>query len=414
MLSKLAKITLFLAPSGIFFLPIPALGSFRTFYIPLLFLNLIAIANLWRRQLAEVAVLVFLFGLFWFSAAYGYIAFDLVPQSPTENPFVRWVVIANLGFGFYFLGCWLDGAENSVVWFKRVDITYYGFIVVFSLGFLLYLSVVFGPVPASFYKHFVTVEQSAFGYLRLSPGTYPNEFGTLCSFFAIYALIKNSREGGLVPVTIALLSLIGIALASTRSAYVTLICGTLIVIVGMPSLKRQTQAIVAIMIAVPLGLLLLNALSFNTIGVIQGGYSAAMDPSRGSLGTRLTAWATAYGEFVNFPFWGFGFESSNIIFLHNLFLQEIFGLGLLGSALAILLSIVFWMTRKWDASIGVICVQSEDRRYMMLIRLVALEHTVLFGLNNHNQSHFLTWLTFALFVSNIFNFDPNRQARESG
>lgn len=402
--SKLARLTLFLAPSGMFFLPIPALGSFRAFYIPLFLLNILAVAHLRRRQLSEIALLIFVIAVFWISASYGYARFSGHSLGMSANPWVRWAVIANLIIGFYFLGYWLEDAGNSSEWFKRMDIPYHGFILLFILGFLLYASVVYGPVPRSVYRHFVTIEQSAFGYMRLSPGTYPNEFGTLCSFFALYALIKNSREGGVAPILVALMSLVGIALTSTRSAYATLVVGASIVVIGIPSMKRQTQVIIATLIAVPSGLLILNALSFNTLSVLHGGYTATVNhPTQGSLGARLQGWSAAYDQFTNFPFLGFGFEAPGIIYLHNLFLQEFFGLGLIGCATTILLSILFWLTRKGAALNAIPCDSAADRRYMTLIRLVALEHVILFGTNNHNQTHFLTWLAFALFVVNIGN-----------
>ncbi|WP_423823866.1 O-antigen ligase family protein [Salinisphaera sp. SPP-AMP-43] len=400
-LDRVSKFTLFLAPTGIFFLPLSALGSFRAFYIPLVILNAWAIARLSARQLAEFGVLLLIAAVFWASASYGYVSFVLIPEGLSSNPFVRWLVIVNLMFGFYFIGCWLSEARNSEEWFARLDFSYRGFVLVFLLGFVLYAGVVFGPVPATLYEHVVTVEQSAFGYLRFSPGTYPNEFGTLCSFFALFALIKNSRQGGTASLLVALMALIGIALASTRSAYVTLIVGVLIVLVGIPSLKRRTQIMGAILFAIPLGLLLLNFLGFNFLAVLKGGFDAALNPNQGSLGERLQGWASAASQFVNFPFLGFGFESPNISFLHNLFLQEIFGLGLVGCALLILLSMAFWVLRKTNLDKTFECSSFSEERYVFLIRIIALEHTVLFGLNNHNQSHFLTWLTFALFVSNM-------------
>lgn len=393
--------TLFVAPAGMFYTPVAAVGSLRVFYFGCLLINLYAIVRMRWVQLQELAMLIFLLALIMASAGYGLLVFQPHIEGAAENPVVRVLVIGNLMFGFYFIGHFITELSQEVSVVRILDRSFYGFITVFFLGLALYLLVIRGVVPATVYAHFVSLEQTGYGYLRLSPGTYPNEFGVLCSFFAVYAFISYGYERRLWVVPIAFCFVLGIFLTSTRTAYITFFVGALTLFVLHPSFWFKARLFFMGLIGAGVVVGGLKLIGFNVIQVIVSGFQAALNTNEGSVATRQQTWTAAIENFNYVPGLGVGFESPDASFLHNLPLQLLYGLGIWGLAVMLVLFGIFFASLERRAGGRVADQSARDMAQFRMIRLVLAEHVVLFGLTNHNQAHFLTWLLFALFICNL-------------
>ncbi|GEM_PF-2897028 len=393
--------TLFVAPAGMFYMPVSALGSLRTFYFGCLAINLYGIVRLRPYQLQEIAFLILALALMVASAGYGLLAFHPMIETAAEHPVIRALVIGNAMFGFYFIGNFITEIAEEIDVSRILDITFYGFMTVFVLGGTLYLLVSQGVVPASLYTHFVSLQQSGYGYLRLSPGTYPNEFGVLCSFFACYAFVKYAFESRAWTIAAAMLFVMGIFLTSTRTAYITFVIGFATIFVLFPSARFKARMLLLSLVGGFFVVLGLRFIGFDLIEVITVGYQAALNTDAGSLAKREDIWLAAIEHFNYVPGLGVGFESPTASYLHNLPLQMLYGLGLWGLLLLILLFVAFFVSTFRDSDAPVAWQSPITMLRFRLLRLVLLEHVVLFGLTNHNQAHFLTWFLFALFICNL-------------
>jgi hypothetical protein len=402
------KFIFFCGPTGMFFIPIPAVGSFRLFYVFCFLLIAVALFKLSRYILLRLSILFLIFITLYCSACYGMLGIaSAVPRLASGggiglagNPLVRVAVIGVLMISFFLIAYnWAKQKIASKV-NDYLSLSYWGFVTVFGLGSVLYFGVVFGAVPSSVYAHFVTVEQTSFGYLRLSPGTYPNEFGVLCSFYAIFALMRYGETSKKYNVLFAFLFAAGILLTSTRAAYVTFAVGYLTILFMYPAWRVRVKYLIVPALGIPVILYGLSLISFNVISVIQIGYQAAVS-GQGSVSQRTEGWQTALLYFYNHFWFGSGFESSEARFLHNLPLQLIAGLGAIGLLIVIVLFFIFGFIQKNNSYFIIYSKNNYNKRYLALVRVLLLEHVFLFGLTNHNQAHFLTWLLFAFLCLKI-------------
>ncbi|MDF3932267.1 O-antigen ligase family protein [Pseudomonas citronellolis] len=406
-LSSIRELTLraafLLGPTGIFFTPIPGIGSLRTFYFTAAAINLLSLFGTARRASHHLLILFFIFILLLFSASHALLeASDDLPFY--TNPIIRVLVIANLMFGFFNAAQWILASRTPNLAEKLLHDSYIGFCLVFFLGMILYLGYINGKLPATLYNRFITLDQVAYGYSRFSPGTYPNEFGILCSFYALYSLILLQRKRRLVYVALATTFAAGIFLTSTRAAYLTLIGGYLYLILRPPTRRARLQLLAFAGLSVPAVIALLSYISFDIFAVVMTGYESAANGT-GSSSVRLHGWNSAFRDLMENLLWGVGIESPKAYSLHNLPLQIFYGLGLLGSTLLAAGALLFaYHNQKstWN-----LC-HCEPLAYSCLsaTRAVLAIHVVIFGLTNHNQAHFFTWMLFALTCLKLRRIKP--------
>ncbi|GAB2795303.1 hypothetical protein GCM10027040_22140 [Halomonas shantousis] len=282
---------------------------------------------------------------------------------------------------------------------KIIEASFWGFCLVFLLGGALYFLYTSGVIGRDIYTRFVTLDQQAYGYVRLSPGTYPNEFGIICSFYAIYALCRYGKTYKLYNLALALLFVCGVFLASTRAAYVTLAFGLLAITFLYPKRIVRIQYLIVISTFLPLVLIALSYISFNVIEVVTVGFDSLVNGS-GSSQIRENDWKEAIDDLMQNISFGVGFESPYASTLHNVPLQLLYGFGAVPIAVVALLLFAFYYAQRAKGA-DIVFNNAFDAKYMGLLRLVLAAHVFLFALTNHNQTHFFTW---ALFFLTCFRF----------
>jgi O-antigen ligase len=138
-------------------------------------------------------------------------------------------------------------------------------------------------------------------------------------------------------------------------------------------------------------------LNFNFINIVISGYYAIIN-NEGSSSTRLHDYKVATELFLETPYWGLGFESPHVSMMHNLQLQLFYEYGIVPfTVIVIIIAIFITIVRnKTYKSKFMYSLKSNEIycKYFKLIFWVLFIHVFLFGLTNHNQTHFLTWLFF--------------------
>ncbi len=407
---KIIFLIFFLAPTGTFFLAFAKTGSFRLFYI--LCLIYIIYSFLYRRKTYSKNLLIMGFVMFFatlFSVFWAFF-FDFPSDLKLSlNPFLRFNIILILFLSFYFMFHDFISNNHPVKLYDLYKLSLFGFLTVFILGLMVYIPTLIGLISIEFWKKFVTIAQTAYGYLRFSPGTYPNEFGVLSSFFSIVSIMFFIIEKKYKYIIFLLIFLMGMALASTRISYVTFSVSILIVYVFYFRSKNLLLIFFTSLISIILLLIILDSyFNYNFHNVLMTGInsiSSLEGYTQGSSAIRLEYYEIATDKFLKSPYLGLGFESPHLAMMHNLILQLLYGYGLFLSVVMVVIITLFVRivrskTIKNQFSI-LLRIDSKLHKYFKVITWVLFIHVFLFGLTNHNQAHFLTWLFFGQLLLNL-------------
>lgn len=380
-----------------FFTPFSFIGSLRTFYVVLFLFNIACLIRPPRYHISNLTALMAISTLCFVSASYALFANMLGNDPISANPILRAAVITNLFIGFYYLSLELATRRIKISIIDAMQLSYRGFTAVFILGTILYIGHMTGKVPISIYSKFVSLYQVGYGYLRLSPGTYPNEFGILCSFYSLYALSIYGLTRKPVHIVLFLAFFAGILLTSTRAAYLTFLLGFIWMLLFFPRKSARLRYLLIVASAIPGMLLLLSVLSIDVLSILEKGINALSRRNTGSVGVRFADWQTAMENFQNNPTFGVGFESPMSSMLHNVPLQLAYGLGLVPMVIFVGLFVIFFINNFNDSNQKVLFKNRTECQFADQMRLILLVHVIIFALTNHNQTHFFTWFCFMLY-----------------
>ena len=264
----------------------------------------------------------------------------------------------------------------------------------FFTGYYLHL------VPLSFIERFSVLTQFGFGVLRLSPGSYPNEYGVVSSFalsllFLIFLkhrlrLFSFSSFSFFLFCTTTALALF---LTTTRAAFLS--CFTTLLYLFYSVKKEKEKGHNTLKLTVYLSILALSIslitaqLRLGIFRVIKAGFCQRID--QGSLGERYFTWIRSVEQAKDHPFWGTGFASLTNI--HNVYLQLAFELGIIGCGV-FLFSLLSSFLNPFLVFPPKIVDQDFD--FLKKVRNIGLIHVLSFAMSNHNLNHHLTW--FVLFI----------------
>ncbi len=322
---------------------------------------------------------------------------DLPPGlSINTFPVVR-LAVHSLIVAFFLFAAWHALSKGTEQVWRWVRLSFQGFLFVSVLGAILYIGVRFAGLPRAKYEMFNVLTQDGYGFLRFNPGSYPNEFGTMASFFSVAALAlilrRDTNIGKKLLWSVFVLGFIGMALATTRAAYITFALGVIIAFVSLDAGRALKGAFGATVLSVIVIMLLPDSLVSSSLNVLQTGYSAAVNGTA-SVADRYEKWDTGIAYLESSPLLGIGFEFPGAWGLHNTYLQFLVGLGGFGFGVAVL--IFLWASFLFRRRF----LQFADRNVidsnLLVVTVIAGMHASLFAASNHNQNHFLTW--FALFL----------------
>ncbi len=254
------------------------------------------------------------------------------------------------------------------------------FFVVLLIGYVFFIGYYLGAMPLALIERFSILTQFGYGFLRFSPGSYPNEFGIVCSFvLSILMLLVFSREPlhpwGLSRLQLCLwtpLTLFALCLTTTRAAYISFAASFFYLFF------RFSHRIKYIF----LGGIVLFFLCLQRYGLSLALSHFVQRIDEGSWGERYFVWLDAFHLFQEHRVFGLGFSALSQ--LHNVYLSLFFELGVLGSIILIC-SLGFYRIFFPPAS--------KDLLFDTM-RKIGLAHVLWFAASNHNLHHHLTWVVF--------------------
>jgi O-antigen ligase len=328
-----------------------------------------------------------------------FINIDLLPESYflEKSPFFR-IIIHNLLSSFFVLSAWIALNANYERRWSIIKRVTDGFMVTLIVGFVLYLLVLSELIPIQVYDKVNVLTQMGYGFLRFTCGSYPNEFGVMSAFFctlSCYLLVnKHMCFEKKYLYLLFIMSFMAMALSTTRAAYLSFGMGLIYLLFtsGLKSRIRFLQMI--LVIALLLVLILPKDVCILSLNILETGYYSAVNVD-GSMATRYSSLVEAWQIFMDNPLRGIGFENPKISMMHNTYLQFLFGFGLVGISLLLLVILLICFIFR---SRHRIVYEKYDEHYRC-ITIIGLINVASFSLSNHNQNHFLTWFVVFLFLS---------------
>ncbi|HWZ50011.1 MAG TPA: O-antigen ligase family protein [Granulicella sp.] len=398
----------FLGPVGKL-IPIPGMPhSFRIYYlllIPGIFFYLYR--GISRRTFNHLLLMVPVVAYMTISSVFAYLATADTYQNAEEgNPLIRMGLLIVL---LLFTMCAGEQARTfdvtqkiSVLWaFMK------GYLCTLIAGYIFFVGYYAHVFTLAFLTNFEVLVQTGFGLLRFSPGSYPNEYGIVSSFaLSVLTLFLSWRNrlilassNGLYRfslfATIAayLLTLGALFLATTRAAYISYLLSLLYITFTQKTMRKKVVFGGRIVIG---ALLLLACVEpfFNVLRILEGGYNAFFNRENMANG-RFNAWALALKLFLSHPYVGAGFGSVDM--MHNVYLQMLFGLGIIGFSILLATSAVLLLHARGFRLDGLASAPiTVSEAFLRRVRDIGLIHVTWFALSNHNLNHFLTWYVVLL------------------
>lgn len=235
-------------------------------------------------------------------------------------------------------------------------------------------------------------------FLRISPGTFANEFGEITQVILIFLsnfLIFIKKEISTLKKTFLkislLLALIAVIINFTRISWIVyLLYLPIIFFISKPNFKTILK--ICGYICVLFSTLIYIQVKTNILSLIPivDRFAELSDLSQNSAGTRLEYWKESYNLFLESPLVGNGFGST--LDTHNVPLELLSGSGLVG--FLGFYSLIFFILYKFY-----IMYQKTNDNYLKIISLslfLGLTGCIIFDFTNHGIFHFILWIIIGL------------------
>lgn len=260
----------------------------------------------------------------------------------------------------------------------------WGYFLTFFFGMALYIGFFLNILSLSFIEKFNILTQYGWGFLRFNPGSYANEYSVTSSFVICLLFLKLCHEQINKKKIVFILFLIifsfmGMLLATTRTSILAFVASLFYLTIKNKQIRKKIYYLCSFFL---IALLFLKMIGLNFISFLIKGFSTALQ-LKGSVLTRIVSYWDGFQIYENSPILGNGFGS--FPYFHNLYLQLLFELGILG---AFFLLIPLCSLYKKE---------SEVDSFKKQIYMVGFIHIFTFALTNHNLFHHLTWFIFLIY-----------------
>jgi O-antigen ligase len=270
------------------------------------------------------------------------------------------------------------------------------FFISVTIGYVFFIGFYLGIIPLEFISRFSVLTQFSYNHLRFSPGSYPNEYGIVCSFvLTILILIffenktKEFNFSKYSCVFFSLFTFLAFLLTTTRAAYLSFLV-SVIYLTWKSRFFIKAMGFFAFIIM--LIFYFLSLFKFNMFQILSAGFSQKID--EGSLGDRYFTWIETIERAKDSLFWGTGFAS--LTHVHNVYLQLTLELGFVGMVLLLGSLFIALIESFFKYKKPII---DETSLFVSKIRMVGLINVLSFAASNHNLNHHLTWFVCFLCFS---------------
>lgn len=269
-----------------------------------------------------------------------------------------------------------------------------GFFISLVVGYIFYIGYYSGAISFETIQRYSVETQIGWGLLRFSPGTYPNEYGNISSFVLLILLVLYAKNKRFLTVIFALLTFIAFLLTTTRAAYLSFTVTLIYLCITSRDIRKLMFKLFLIGTSI---LLILKAYSFNFFTIFIKGVKT-ISLIQGSTGIRVSHWIKGFEDLNKSIIFGNGFGAN--IYAHNIYLEILFELGIVG-ALLLLSTLVYYFSENSFRFRKLIFDKEKGMKYQVMV--IGMIHLFLFALTNHNMHHHLTWMTFLLLNWSLFS-----------
>jgi hypothetical protein len=377
----------FFGPLGTLLTPPFMPYAFR-FYHFLLVLSPLFFLNLKTKEWKTVLAFVPFLGYCLFSA---YFTHNKEFHQDAYPLFRCFLFVAQCLFMFGAAFCLRDRDDKE----RLIRLYLMGFFISLVVGYIFYIGYYSGKISFATIHRYSVEAQMGWGLLRFSPGTYPNEYGNVSSFALSLLLLLYVKNRRFLTLVFAGLTFLAFLLTTTRAAYLSFSVTLLYLFVTSKEIRKMVAKIALLGSAI---LFILKAYSIDFFKIFVAGVKT-ISFTYGSTGVRFAEWIKGFEDLNKSLFLGNGFGSN--ILAHNVYLELLFEVGLIGSLL--LIGTLIYYFGEHGHRIKKLTLHLADHQ----ATAVGLIHVVLFAATNHNMHHHLTWFVFLLFNMALFA-NPNR------
>jgi len=292
----------------------------------------------------------------------------------------------------------LRGEDQREVKGKLIRLYLIGFAISLIIGYIFYIGFYTHKISfETIYKYSVEA-QMGWGLLRFSPGTYPNEYGNISSFALSILLLLFARKKRFWIFFFAFLTFVAFLLTTTRAAYLSFLVTLAYLCITSKAIRALMTKFFLIILSL---LLILKAYSIDFFHIFVSGVRT-ISFTYGTTGIRFKEWIKGFEDLDSTVIFGNGFGAN--ILVHNVYLELLFELGLVG-AILLVVTLFYYFSENGHKIRSLFfrhAMDKEDRFYNRVV-IVGLIHIALFAATNHNMHHHLTWFIFLLFNMSLFS-----------
>jgi O-antigen ligase len=222
-------------------------------------------------------------------------------------------------------------------------------------------------------------------FLRISPGTFANEYGqiiqTICICLVIY--FSKHNKGNLFLYFVFILSLIALLINFTRISWIIFASFLILFFIRKHTLKTifSTSLILVVLFYLE------NKFGLLSYFYILDRIFEILNLSEGtSSGIRFNQWVESLGKYENNYLIGLGLGSR--IETHNIFIEILSETGIIGlfGLMTFYLSLLFYSYKNYK-------IRKDFYSYSILLTMIS---NIVFDITNHGLYHFIFWINIAI------------------
>lgn len=371
--------------------------SFRFFYLLLPIGVIVFLFNTKKnaKSLQRIKICV---PLIFYSILSAFIAtaFYDIEMIDSNNPILRIILFLFL-FLFVILASEVAEKFNEEKKIKLIFLYIKGYTISLIVGYVMFIGYYLNVFSLNILEPYHVLLQMGYGLLRFSPGSYPNEYGIVSSFvLSIITLLmikknvlqeiygKNIRCKFLL-YFLWIGTLVALFLTTTRAAYIAYLLTLVYLCCEGANIFSMMKRFLLVLIIGFILLILCQVYLYDVVSILTVGYETFTDENASAY-ERFYAWNEAQEKFEGLWLFGLGFGMANGI--HNVYLQSIFELGIIGTLIVIFtIFILAIYENKY---------KNNKSGFLLVVRNIGLIHVLWFAMSNHNLNHHLTWFCVLL------------------
>ena len=300
----------------------------------------------------------------------------------------------------------IDEKFNIVVLYLKI------FIVTAIIGMMFFVGYYLKIIPVNFISQFqVQLQFGAGGLLRVSPGSYPNEYGTVASFaMSIFTLLlfnkdqlKNentiftNKKNNFLFIASWILTLVVLFLATTRSAYASFAIALIYIIFTNKKVNSLIKSILKITFLFIVICIFVQAFVYDINSHFIKIYNSTFENGgNSSIQKRYEKWDDASEYISENLFFGIGYGKNSTT--HNVYLQLPSEIGVVGIVILIITFILLGCSEMMKTE-KIFLPPTVKYELLLKVKNIAIIHVLWFATNNHNLNHHLTWFCILLILS---------------